>query len=88
MTKLYPHLTAELDTEFLYDDLVQAYTDNNRDGHMLAQIRKQIQQRHRDHDTWLIQHGYQCGKDYQQTANGYRFASPTLVTAFVLGNSQ
>jgi hypothetical protein len=55
---------------------------------MLAQIRKQIQQRHCDHDTWLVKHGYQCGKDYQQTADGYRFASPALVTAFVLGNSQ
>jgi hypothetical protein len=81
-------LTAELDTEFLYDDLVQAYTNNNRDGHMLAQIRKQIQQRHCDHDTWLVKHGYQCGKDYQPTTNGYRFASESMITAFVLGVSQ
>lgn len=85
MTKLYPHLTEELDTEFLYEDLVQAYT-KNRNGQMLAKIRSQIQQRHHDHNTWLVQHGYQCGRDYQLTMDGYRFASPTIITAFVLGN--
>ena len=87
MTKLYPHLTAELDTEFLYEDLVQAYT-SNRNNQNLARIREQIQQRHRDHNTWLVQRGYQCGRDYQLTMDGYRFASPSMITAFVLGNSQ
>jgi hypothetical protein len=87
MAKLYPHLTEELDTEFLYKDLVQAYT-SNRNNQNLARIREQIRQRHSDHNTWLVQHGYQCGRDYQLTMDGYRFASPALVTAFVLGNSQ
>ena len=87
MTKLYPHLTEELDTEFLYEDLVQAYTDNRNDQNF-ARIREQIQQRHCDHNTWLVQRGYQCGRDYQLTMDGYRFASLSMVTTFVLGNSQ
>jgi hypothetical protein len=80
-------LTVELDTEFLYEDLVQAYT-SNRNNQNLARIREKIKQRQRDHNTWLIQRGYQCGRDYQLTMDGYRFASEAMVTAFVLGNSQ
>ena len=86
MTKLYPHLTEELDTEFLYKDLVYKY-EHARGNPTKNRIRHLIREKQQQHDSWLVKHGYHCGKDYQQTANGYRFASPAIVTAFVLGNS-
>ena len=87
MTKLYPHLTAELDTEFLYKDLVHKY-ERARGNPTQNHIRQLIRKRQQQHDSWLVKHGYECGRDYQQTDRGYRFASDAMVTAFVLGNSQ
>jgi DNA-binding transcriptional regulator YbjK len=80
-------LTEELDTEFLYKDLVHKY-ERARSNPTQNHIRQLIRKRQQQHDAWLISHGYQCGQDYQPTANGYRFATGALVTAFVLGNSQ
>jgi hypothetical protein len=83
--KLYPHLTVTVDTEPFYHDLVRRYTSlgsgRNRDR---LDIRKEIAQRCEGMDQWLVNHGYQCGRDYQQTGTGYRFASEPLATFFCL----
>ena len=83
--QLYPHLRVSVDTEPFYADLVRRYTSlgtgRNQDR---LEIRKEIAQRREGMGQWLVQHGYQCGTDYQQTETGYRFASEALATFFRL----
>lgn len=79
---MYPHLTVEVDTEPFYADQVLAYKTalfSQRN-----QIRKQMRERQDLMAQWLITHGLQCGRDYQQTESGYRFGSPALATFFRL----
>jgi hypothetical protein len=82
---LYPHLRVSVDTEPFYADLVCRYTrlgsGKNQDR---LEIRKEIAQRCEEMSQWLVDHGYQCGRDYQQTESGYRFASEQLATFFRL----
>jgi hypothetical protein len=82
MRQLYPHLTVEVDTEPFYADQVEAYrtalfSERNR-------IRQEMRERQEKLGLWLVQHGYQCGLDYQPTESGYRFASDKLATFFRL----
>ena len=84
-TDLYPHLTVEVDTEPFYSDLVIRYTQLEYGEFLIrSQIRKEMRQRQEDMSLWLVKHGYQCGKDYQQSQSGYRFASEPLATMFKL----
>jgi hypothetical protein len=79
---LYPHLCVAVDTEPFYADLVAEYPTapaSNRN-----RIRNEIRQRREGMSQWLVDHGYQCGRDYQQTESGYRFASDALATFFRL----
>jgi len=80
--KLYPHLRVTVDTEPFYADLVAEYPTalfSNRN-----RIRREIRQRREGMSAWLVDRGYQCGRDYQQTESGYRFASDSLATFFRL----
>jgi hypothetical protein len=82
MRQLYPHLTVEVDTESFYADQVEAYqtalfSERNR-------IRQEMRERQEKLGLWLVEHGYQCGRDYQPTESGYRFASDKLATFFRL----
>ena len=79
---MYPHLTVKVDTEPFYADQVEAYrtalfSERNR-------IRQEMRERQEKLGHWLVQHGYQCGRDYQPTESGYRFASDKLATFFRL----
>ena len=79
---LYPHRVVSVDTEPFYADLVAEYPTapaSNRN-----RIRNEIRQRREGMSAWLVDHGYQCGPDYQQTESGYRFASDSLATFFRL----
>jgi hypothetical protein len=82
MSQMHPHLTVEVDTEPFYADQVEAYrtalfSERNR-------IRQEMRERQEKLGLWLVQHGYQCGLDYQPTESGYRFASDKLATFFRL----
>jgi len=81
---LYPHLRVSVDTEPFYADLVYRYSRAHRHGGAAerVQIREEIQEKTQGMSQWLVDHGYQCGTDYQQTETGYRFASETLATFF------
>jgi len=83
---LYPHLTVHIDVTSMFEDifrLVEAdYTTYRR---YFDQERKR---RHNEFDRWLINHDYQCGRDYQRTDHGFRFASESLATMFILGNTK
>ena len=79
---LYPHLRVAVDTEPFYADLVAEYP--TAPAYNRNRIRNEIRQRRNGMSAWLIDHGYQCGPDYQQTASGYRFASDALATFFRL----
>lgn len=80
---LYPHLTVQIDVEPFFDDLVKRY--KHADSRQRTAIHNKIRERGDNMAKWLIQHGYQCGRDYQRSNEGYRFASGALATAFVLG---
>jgi len=82
--QLYPHLRVSVDTEPFYADLVRRYTSPGTWAQDRLEIRKEIAQRREGMSQWLVQHGYQCGTDYQQTETGYRFASEALATFFRL----
>jgi len=79
---LYPHLRVSVDTEPFYADLVAEYTTAHSASR--RRIRNEISWRRAGMGQWLIKHGYQCGRDYQQTETGYRFASDSLATFFRL----
>ena len=82
---LYPHLVVRVDTEPFYADLVSKYNQVNQgDYHTKKEVYKEIQQRVKDISMWLVKHGYQCGRDYQETHSGYRFASEPLALMFTL----
>ena len=83
---LYPHLTVAVDTEPFYTDLVRRYGRAHRHGGAAerVQIREEIQEKTQGMSQWLVERGYQCGRDYQQTELGYRFASDSLATFFRL----
>ena len=83
---LYPHLCVSVDIEPFYADLVRQYGRAHRYGSAAerVQIRKEIQEKTQGMGQWLVDHGYQCGRDYQQTESGYRFASESLATFFIL----
>ena len=84
MAKLYPHLTVEIDLGFLTDGLVQEYkTLTNTQHFRRIYLRDQMYKRYDDAALWLVEHGYQCGRDYQRSDDGYRFASESLATMFV-----
>ncbi len=82
---LYPHLIVNVDVGFMFEDLLRLveddYTTNSR------YFYQERRRRHDSFDRWLIDHSYQCGRDYQRTDEGFRFASESLATMFVLGNS-
>ena len=84
--RLYPHLVVSVDTEPFYHDLVSQYSRAHRHGGAAERlrIRKEIQEKTQSMSQWLVNHGYQCGRDYQQTESGYRFASEQLATFFRL----
>ena len=77
---LYPHLRVAVDTEPFYADLVAEYP--TAPAYNRNRIRNEIRQRREGMSAWLVNHGYQCGTDYQQTESGYRFASDSLATFF------
>jgi hypothetical protein len=82
---LYPHLVVSVDTEPFYQDLIQRYTSlGTGKNQERLKIRKEMTHRRNGMGSWLVQHGYQCGRDYQQTESGYRFASDNLATFFRL----
>ena len=83
---LYPHFRISVDTEPFYADLVRQYSRAHRHGGTAewVQICKEIQEKTQGMGQWLVDHGYQCGRDYQQTESGYRFASEQLATFFRL----
>ena len=82
---LYPHLTVHLDVAFMFDDILHLvekdYATHRR------YFYQERERRHNSFDRCLINHDYQCGRDYQRTDQGYRFASESLATMFVLGVS-
>jgi hypothetical protein len=84
--KLYPHLVVSVDAEPFYHDLVRQHSRAHRHGGAAERIRirKEIQEKTQSMSQWLVNHGYQCGRDYQQTESGYRFASEQLATFFRL----
>ena len=84
--RLYPHRVVSVDTEPFYHDLVRQYSRAHRHGGAAERlrIRKEIQEKTQSMSQWLVNHGYQCGRDYQQTESGYRFASEQLATFFRL----
>ena len=80
---LYHHLTVIVDTEPCLTNLIDRYrraTDNKT----LSALRKEMNARSEYLDKWLVEHGYQCGQDYQRTSAGYRFATEQLATFFRL----
>ena len=81
---LYPHLTVTVDTEPFYHDLVRQYNQLGTSKQDRLDIRKQVAKRFEGMDAWLVQHGYQCGRDYQAVDLGYRFATEQLATFFRL----
>lgn len=81
---LYPHLTVAVDTEPFYHDLVRQYNQLGTNKHDRLAIRQQVVAMRKGMDTWLVQRGYQCGRDYQAIDMGYRFASDSLATFFRL----
>ena len=84
--QLYPHLVVSVDTEPFYADLVRQYSRSAAPPWRWArvQIREEIQEKTQGMSQWLVDHGYQCGRDYQQTESGYRFATESLATFFRL----
>ena len=83
---LYPHLTVNLDVAFMFEDILRLVEEDYK-----TNSRYFYQERRRRHDSfdqWLINHDYQCGRDYQRTDYGFRFASESLATMFVLGNTK
>jgi hypothetical protein len=82
---LYPHLAVAVDTEPFYADLIQRYTSLGTGRNLeRLEIRQELSKRRQGMGVWLVNHGYQCGRDYQQTEAGYRFASDSLATFFRL----
>ena len=83
---LYPHLVVVVDTEPFYHDLVCQYSRAHFPGGAAERrrVRQEIKEKTQGMGQWLVEHGYQCGRDYQQTESGYRFASEPLVTMFKL----
>ena len=81
---LYPHLGVAVDTEPFYSDLVRRYSRAHHPGGAAERRRvcQEIKEKTQGMDHWLVKHGYQCGRDYQQTETGYRFASDALATFF------
>ena len=84
--KLYPHLRVTVDTEPFYSDLVRRYSRAHVPGGAAERrrVRQEIKEKTHGMSQWLVQRGYQCGRDYQQTESGYRFASDSLATFFRL----
>jgi hypothetical protein len=84
--QLYPHLGVAVDTEPFYSDLVRRYSRAHVPGGAAERrrVRQEIKEKTQGMDRWLVEHGYQCGRDYQQTETGYRFASDELATFFRL----
>jgi len=83
---LYPHLRVAVDTEPFYHDLVRQYSRAHVPGGAAERrrVRQEITEKTQGMSAWLVERGYQCGRDYQQTESGYRFASDTLATFFRL----
>jgi hypothetical protein len=83
---LYPHLTVVVDTEPFYSELVRRYSHAHVPGGAAdrVRVRQEIKEKTQGMGQWLVEHGYQCGRDYQQTESGYRFASDSLATFFRL----
>jgi hypothetical protein len=80
--KAYPHLTTEVSVNPWFEDLLDQY-GRTRDPRLRDHIRDQYQAMQK----WLITHGLECGRDYQATDSGYRFATPAQALMFVLANS-
>ena len=78
-TPLYPHLTVVVEVDQFFNDLAGSYDRTNHD-----RIRKEVLDRSERMDRWFSEHGYQCGRDYQTTHDGYRFANESLATMFTL----
>ena len=76
-------MTVELDIEPFFEDIYQKY--KTADSKQARILRHQMSDRHDRFDRWLVEHGYQCGRDYQSNLQGYRFASEALASMFVLG---
>ena len=86
MRQLYPHLCVAVDTEPFYADLVRQYSRAHVPGGAAERrrVRQEIEEKTQDMNQWLVRHGYQCGRDYQPTELGYRFASDAVATFFRL----
>ena len=94
MSKLYPQCNILIDTDPLFQDLV----DKILDGHPLTskskgkgyrmsdtmEYRREIPKRHEQMARWFVRRGYQCGRDYILCEQGYRVSNPSTVTAFLL----
>lgn len=83
---LYPHLTVNLDVAFMFEDILRLVEEDYTTYHRY--FYQERERRHDAFDRWLIDHDYQCGRDYQRTNDGFRFASESLATMFVLGNTK
>lgn len=86
MQKIYPHLTVEIPVEIFFRDLYDQYEDAFAVQRLA--IVQQISAREDSFGQWLIDHGYQYGRDYQRTIDGYRFSNEALAAMFVLGAQQ
>ena len=84
MKLVHPHCNVVVDTEPWVQDLMAILKGPHDITEFLA-ARRQLSQRQQHWQTWLIQHGYQAGRDYWTCKEGYRFSSDGLALMFVIG---
>ena len=94
MTKLYKQCNIRIDTETLFQDLIDKILDvhpatpkNKGKGFTLSdtmEYREEMAQRETRMHEWFLKRGYQCGVDYFPCEQGFRVKNPATVTAFLL----
>jgi hypothetical protein len=94
MSKLYPQCNILIDTEPLFQDLVDKILDihpsnpkNKGKGYTLTdsmEYHYEIPKRSEKMNQWFVRRGYKRGRDYIFCEEGYKVSNPSTVTAFLL----
>ena len=84
MILVHAHCDVIVDTEPWVQDLMAVIKRPHDITEFLA-ARKQLEERNKRWQRWLIEHGYQAGRDYWPCKEGYRFSNDSLAFAFMLG---